>query len=104
MTKNGIDLIKTCLSGQCLVDDEWEFNIFQKWFFTIKTVVCILLGRVYTGKDWDWYSYDIVTVAIHSFREFYNYEFGMQDASFVNITVAHEWNIWYYYELSDGWL
>jgi hypothetical protein len=102
MTK--IDLIKICLSHHCLVDDNWSFNIFQKWFFTIKTVICILLNRVYTGKDWDWYSYDIVTVGIHSFARFYNYEYGMQDASFMNITVAHNWNIWYYCELSDGWL
>lgn len=96
-------LIKVVLEGRCQTDDEWHLNALQRYGYTIKAVICVLLGRRYTGREWDWLG-NFVTVGMHSFEKFYNYEIGATDATWIDITVGCGWRNWLYYELSDGWL
>lgn len=98
------DLIKICLKQRCKTDTDWQLSLIEKWLYTFKAVACITLDRWYSGTEWDWYSQDYISVGMHSFQKFYNYEFGQQDASFTTVTVAYGWRNWQCCELSDGWL
>lgn len=103
IAKTKVDLIKICLSHHCRLEDNWSLSRFQEWFFALKAIVCILLGCEYKGAEREWLTVDPVIVGRHSFRTFYHPEFG-KDASFVNVTVAHKWQVWRYSGMSDGWL
>lgn len=105
MTKDKLFLAKACLRGWCRIDDNWNLSSLMRYFYTAKAVSCILLDRVWSGKERDWYKVDFVLVAMHSFQKFYSYEFGMNDASFTNITVGYGvLSNWFYKEMPDGWL
>lgn len=96
-----LDLIKRCLDERCLLEIKWKLSWYKRWFYTFKCIVCILFDWRYKGKNWMNYT-DYVVVAIHSFVSTYNYGFGVETASFVDIVVSL--NKWLYYELPDGWI
>jgi hypothetical protein len=97
-------LIKYALKGFCWFENNWSLNIWQRIFYTVKIIVCIVLGREYKGEEWDWLGEYYVIVGRHSFEKFYNYELGAVDARFIDLTVGYGWRNWFYCELSNGWL
>jgi hypothetical protein len=100
-----LELIKYCLNQRCDMEDNYSLNRLQEWFYTVKAVICIMFNSKHKDSEWSWYSDDFISVAMHSFSKFYNWEFGMDDASFMVITVGHGvFSNWKYRELRDGWL
>lgn len=96
---NTKERIKVCLRDRCNTEYDRSLNRLQRYFYTVKCIICIILNLEYKGE---WMTlFNQVTVGRHSMNKWYDLEFG-ESFDWTDLLVGEGFTNWYYGEIEDG--
>ena len=99
--KEKFQLIKLVIQQHAKCEEDYTLNFFERWFYTLKTVVAILLGR---KSNAGWFGFDShIEVAVYNFRNYTSLEFMGQGCDWDMLTTAYGFWDWRYCETGDGY-